>query len=103
MAITICPHCSAENRLAAAYCGACGKALPSPIPTAPRVVTGKDVATTSAGMKLQVDTLHNDVKRAAGALLSVAIIQTALAALVYIGIQNASRGRAPIMNLNSSS
>ncbi len=71
-----CPHCSAANPVEAQFCEACGLALPSAVSSAPRVLDGKAFATTAAGQRLQTEELHGQQKKAAGALLIVAVIQT---------------------------
>jgi hypothetical protein len=70
-----CPHCSAANAAGAQFCETCGKALPT-MGGGPRVVTGSAFASTAAGQKLQSEELHKQARKAAGALLAVAIIQT---------------------------
>jgi hypothetical protein len=77
-----CPHCGAANEAGGQFCQACGKALPSAVATGPRILGAKDFATTSAGQKLQGDELIATSKKAKGALLTVAIIQTAVVAFV---------------------
>jgi hypothetical protein len=71
-----CPHCGVANDAGGQFCQACGKALPSAVPSGPRILGAKDFATTSAGQKLQSDELVTTAKKAKGALLAVAIIQT---------------------------
>ena len=77
-----CPHCGAANP-SAAFCQSCGKALPSAMPSAPRVTTSATgFAATGAGRALQSDELHKQAKKAAGALLAVAVIQAVFGALI---------------------
>jgi len=73
-----CPHCGAQDASGgqSQFCASCGKALPSALPTGPRVVSGSAFASTSAGQKLQADELNKTARKAHGALLAVAIIQT---------------------------
>jgi hypothetical protein len=85
-----CPHCGASNPAGSTFCGACGKALPATAPTGPRLVTGDALAATAAGVKLQSDALHKEAKKAAGALLAVAIIQTL--ATIVVGFLVYQRG-----------
>lgn len=75
MSMTTCPHCSALVE-PGAYCEACGMALPSAIPSTPRVVAAADSPTTSAGTTLVAEELRKSTRSAAGALLTVAILQT---------------------------
>ena len=86
-----CPHCGAANATGATFCGSCGKALPAAQPTGPRIVASGALATTSAGIKLQSDELQKQLKKATGALLAVAIIQTVFAGVFYVLAQQASR------------
>lgn len=83
MATVACPHCAAANTAGVAFCATCGKALPSMYATGPRVVTGGAMATTSAGVKLQADELHRQARKASGALLTVAIIQTVVGGILF--------------------
>ena len=75
MAVT-CPHCSAVNAVAGAFCEACGKALPSAAPAGPRVLTGDAMPTSGAGRAVVSDDLRKKMRQASYALLAVAIIQT---------------------------
>src|SRR5947209_2868350 len=86
---TACPHCGAANRVGAQFCESCGKALPAATRTGPRVVGEQDFAATAAGKALQTDELHKQMKKAAGALLAVAIIQTGFGLLLYFLLQTA--------------
>ena len=82
-----CPHCGAANPSTGAFCEACGKALPSAAPASPRVMTSADgFAATGAGRNLQSEELHKQAKKAAGALLAVAIIQAAFGALFVFAL-----------------
>lgn len=94
METVACPHCGAQNTAGAAFCAGCGKALPLLSQTGPRIVTGNAVATTSAGLKLQTDQLHQQAKRASGALLAVAIIQTVLGGIVVALLAGTAGARA---------
>ncbi len=81
-ATVTCPHCSAAAVAGAAFCSHCGLALPSAVPTGPRVVDARGAtAATAAGRKLQGDELLATAKRAARSLLSVGIVNLAFAAL----------------------
>ena len=93
-----CPHCGAGNQTGSEFCASCGKALPLAMPSGPRVLGAKDLASTAAGQKLQGDELHKTAKKATGALLAVAILQTAGVGLLIFLLQNlpgASRGSLP--------
>jgi predicted amidophosphoribosyltransferase len=50
-----CPHCQADNSPEAAYCKQCGKALPPPVPTGPRIIEGASLAQPQAGQRLQTE------------------------------------------------
>ncbi len=79
-ATVICPHCL-EAVEPAAFCGRCGLALPG-VPLAPRLVTAKTVAVTAAGQKLQTDALLTTATQAARSLLTVGIVNVALAGVI---------------------
>jgi hypothetical protein len=96
----VCPHCSAENAAIAQFCESCGKALPSLTTSGPRVVDGASFATTAAGQKLQSDELHKQAKKAAGALLTVAIIQTIICGVLVL-VAN-SNNRLNVMTQNAA-
>ena len=84
-ATTQCPHCGAANPFGSQFCQTCGKALPSVYQSGPRVVGSDEFAATAAGQKLQSDELLKQSKKATGALLTVAILQTLGAAfLIYL-------------------
>ncbi|MCB9853498.1 MAG: zinc ribbon domain-containing protein [Phycisphaerales bacterium] len=78
-----CPHCNSENAEGASYCRSCGKALPNPASTGPRIIEPSGFATTAAGSRAQTAELQAQIKKASGALLAVAIIQWAVGALLY--------------------
>ncbi len=92
-----CPHCGQMNEAGGQFCNACGKALPSANPMAPRIVGAKEFASTSAGQKLQGDQLHATAKKASGALLAVAIIQSIVPALLLSIVASNTRGPKPDM------
>lgn len=97
-----CPHCGAANPSGSTFCSSCGKALPVGMPTGPRVLGAKDVAMTGAGQKLQGDELQKTSKKAKGALLAVAILQTLGIGLLFFVLKNAgsqgvSLGALPAM------
>ncbi|MDD4891279.1 MAG: zinc ribbon domain-containing protein [Phycisphaerae bacterium] len=87
MAIS-CPHCSAPNADAAAFCASCGKALPTGLSATPRVVGSEQFAATDAGVALQDQTLKKESKKAVGALAAVAILQTIGAIIIFALLQN---------------
>ena len=89
-----CPHCGATNQSASAFCEACGKALPSAAQSGPRVVTDTIMPSTAAGRELLGDELKKQLKKAKGALLTVAIIQTIFGALIIGVTKAASHGQA---------
>jgi hypothetical protein len=92
-----CPHCGAANAYASQFCQNCGKALPSVMPTGPRVVGSEGFATTAAGQQLQAEQLHKQARRARGALMAVAIIATVFAAILFFLIPAVQRN-APSNN-----
>jgi hypothetical protein len=85
MSTTICPHCQAETITDAAFCSACGQALPASSPSGPRVVESSSYATTSVGQGLQSEELHKQSQKAAGALLIVAFLQAVFSTLILVG------------------
>jgi len=78
-----CPHCGTVCEATAAFCPVCGKAV-SAGAGGPRVVHGEAEATTHAGRALQSDALARQMKRAFGALLAVAILQTIFGAMMLV-------------------
>ena len=96
--VVTCPHCSAAVEPGSDFCPACGMALPAAAPTGPRVLDGKAFATTAAGQRLQSEELHAQQRKAAGALLAVAVIQTLALGLYYFVASQAARGRPPLQN-----
>ena len=82
-----CPHCGAPNPSTGTFCESCGKALPSSVASSPRVTSSAaGFAGTDAGRSLQAAELHKQAKKAAGALLAVAIIQAAFGSLIVFAI-----------------
>lgn len=97
MTAIACPHCSAPNTAGVAFCAACGKALPSVNAAGPRIVTSGAMASTAAGVKLQADELHKQAKKASGALLAVAIIQTLVGGFLFLVLYGSGRmSRLPL-------
>src|SRR4051812_14416515 len=74
--VQACPHCGAENAVGSTFCAACGKALPAVVQGGPRVVTAGTSGATSTGRQLLGDELKKKMRKASGALLAVAILQT---------------------------
>ena len=75
LADVACPHCGALNPDGSAFCESCGKALP----TQPGVTlgyAGKPGFTTTSGRALLGEDYKKVMRRAFGALLVVAILQT---------------------------
>lgn len=91
-----CPHCRAVNPPGAQFCGACGKALPSAEHGGPRVLTPQDLASIKAGQQLQSEELARQVKKASGALLAVAVLQTFFGAVLLLMNQG---GASAIRNI----
>src|SRR5579862_301697 len=89
----VCPHCGVESVFAGAFCHSCGKALPSAQRVGPRVVGINEFAATAGGQRLQIGELERQIKKASGALLTVAIIQTVVG-LVVFGLEQALVTRA---------
>jgi hypothetical protein len=65
------------------------------------VLGAKEVATTAAGQKLQVDELHKTAKKAAGALLAVAIIQTVIPVGLFVLMRNVRPGAGALNLFNN--
>jgi hypothetical protein len=97
-----CPHCGAANPAGSTFCQSCGKAVPTGASGTPRLVTGDAVATTGVGFNLQTDELHKQAKKAAGALLAVAIIMSVFAAIFAANINSRTgRGNAGPFEVNT--
>lgn len=97
---TTCPHCGALNPAGSAFCESCGKALPAGAVGGgggPRLVTGDALAATSAGAKLQSDDLQRQAKKASGALLAVAIIQTIATIILGFVLNRIRSGQGPMV------
>lgn len=71
MPASICPHCSAPNANPGKFCASCGRALPSPVKVAPRVISGKAkvFAQSEAGQAMQIDELAKQAKSASQILI----------------------------------
>jgi hypothetical protein len=70
------------NVAGAAFCEACGKALPTAAPTGPRVVSADAMPESAGGKRLVTDELVKQQKRASTALLVVGIIQFTCGAIL---------------------
>lgn len=90
----LCPHCGAATS-AGAYCESCGMALPSKMASGPRIVGGSTLAATAVGQDLQSEELQKQAKRARGALLAVAILQT-IGLLLVFGLSRMVQGRLEV-------
>jgi len=92
----------AENPPDAAFCESCGKALPSSGSTGPRVVT------EASGTKSRLATMHvledlrKQTKKAAGALLAVAILQAVFGAVIIMILKGNDQEVPPIVYIRSS-
>jgi hypothetical protein len=98
-----CPHCGASNPGGGAFCESCGKALPPPVPTGPRIVGNETLATTGAGQELQDEQLHKQAKRASGALLAVAILTTIAGLVIFALSRSAPSGTMASRGIEISS
>jgi hypothetical protein len=83
-----CPHCSTTNPPDARFCESCGESFPETDVSRPRVVSGSDVASTETGRSLQADQLKQQSRKAAGALLAVAILQVIFGTFMYLVARN---------------
>lgn len=91
-----CPHCAAPNATNAMFCATCGKALPTPA-APPRIVDSAGSAQTRLGQHLQVEELAKQTKKAAGALLVVAILQAVFGTIIlFMTRANASASRGEV-------
>lgn len=93
MGTIICPHCQAENPPRAAFCEACGKAVPQTTDGL-RIVEGKQVAATSSGRAVQADLLHKAARRAVTALIAVGILQIGVGILLFLAFRNSPHANA---------
>lgn len=81
MATVACPHCGAVNEQLARFCAGCGKAVPGGS-KGPRMVSA-DQRMSSGAASLLGDELRKRSRRAATALLVVAILQTLGVVIFY--------------------
>jgi hypothetical protein len=79
-----CPHCGVTHSTESAYCTSCGKALPGSTPGGPRVINNLDELQTAPGRALQGAELRKELKKASGALLAVALLQTFFGGLLFV-------------------
>ena len=86
-----CPHCGAANVTTAAFCEACGKALPSMTQAGPRVVSAEALPQSALGQRLVGDELVKQQKKATTALLAVAIIQTVVGPIILTILSQSQR------------
>lgn len=88
-----CPHCAAANQNQSAFCESCGKALPSAARSGPRLVTEAAMPSSAGGRQLVAEELKKHSKKAKGALLAVAIIQTIFGLIIFAASRaNAANG-----------
>jgi hypothetical protein len=78
-----CPHCQAFNEFHGAFCASCGKALPSPTRTAPRIIQGADLAASALGQELQGEDLIKTARKSVIALTIIGVVQFITAAVVF--------------------
>lgn len=91
-----CPHCGSACAPNSQFCEICGKALPSETGTGPRVIGADEIAQTSVGQQLQGEELQREIKKASGALLWVAILQTGVSLFVFFVQQAAQKIPHPL-------
>jgi hypothetical protein len=96
VATITCPHCGASNLGGSAFCESCGKALPAPISTGPRIVAGAALPASAAGHELVTDELRKQVKKASKTLLAVGILQL-VCGMSVLGYLSQARGVPPAM------
>lgn len=94
-----CPHCGAANAPTAAFCEACGKALPNLTATGPRVVSADALPQSAVAHRLVSDELVKTQKKATNALLIVAVIQTLVGPLLLLVLSNSQRGQNQITGI----
>ncbi len=87
-----CPHCSTANDPGSRFCESCGKALPDPRSAEPRVVSGSEIAASKTGKQVQSEALEAQARKAAGALLVVAILQVIFGTIALYTAQGAVLG-----------
>lgn len=87
-----CPHCSTANDPDSRFCESCGKALPDPRSAEPRVVNGSEIAASRTGQAVQSEALDAQARKAAGALLAVAILQAIFGAILLFTARGAALG-----------
>lgn len=82
----ICPHCSAPNAAPGKFCVACGRALPSAVKLAPRVISGKskDFAESSAGQAMQMDELGKQARSASQILMVLGTLSGIFGGMLFL-------------------
>jgi hypothetical protein len=81
LAFAPCLHCGHSNTQGSAFCGSCGKALPTP-GAAPRIVEDSQFAATHVGQSMQLELLAKQARSASVCLLLVACVQALIAVVV---------------------
>jgi hypothetical protein len=89
-----CPHCgSTDNHPGTLFCHACHKALPIP-GAQPRLVEGNVRPATATAYQVQAEALTAQSGKGSGALLTVAIIQSVVGAILYLAASKAPGANA---------
>lgn len=86
-----CPHCKSSTTADASFCEGCGRALSLPGWDGPRIAEMGRPPATSAGQMVRGKVCQWHLKRAGGALLAVAILQTVGATLMVAMVAGAGR------------
>jgi hypothetical protein len=95
-----CPHCGAANPAGSAFCESCGKALPAAASSGPRVVSADQLPQSAGATRMVSDELVKQQKKAANAMLTVAIIQVFFGIVLYLLLKNAPGVKANPGQLN---
>jgi hypothetical protein len=88
-----CPHCNALGQNPGGFCTSCGKALPTAAGSGPRVLGKNEIGSSGAARTLRSDELVTQAKKAAGALLAVAIMQAAFGTISVLALNGQLAGR----------
>jgi hypothetical protein len=80
-----CPHCNALGQNPGGFCTSCGKALPTAASSGPRVLGNKDLGSSGAARTLRTDELKAQARKAAGALMAVAVVFAIYGTLFGLG------------------
>ncbi len=86
-----CPHCSTPVSVVDAFCVSCGMALHDPNFSGPRLLKAGEVATTSAGMAVQILEIERLCRAASNSLIAVAFL-TMLWTLLLMGFAASAVG-----------